>query len=183
MIYVQLPSLLAFSSTALVSPLAVALRSQTSFQAPCLYLILDLNSIQLTNLGIPFIWLHHMAYGIFPDQGLNPCLTQWKCIVLTTRPSGKSRGLLRRRNLLSQSQVPNETEMKFIFSSQPCMFQMKCRDGSYHFFIVIQTFNHQEDQIVEKEMAIHSSILAWKTPCMQEPGKLESMGSQRVRHD
>ena len=35
----------------------------------------------------------------------------------------------------------------------------------------------------EKEMAIHSSTLAWKIPWMEEPDRLESMGSQRVRQD
>ena len=40
----------------------------------------------------------------------------------------------------------------------------------------------QED-LLEKEMATHSSILAWKIPWMEEPGELQSMGSQRVRHD
>ena len=37
--------------------------------------------------------------------------------------------------------------------------------------------------IMEKEMAIHSSTLAWKIPWMEEPDRLQSMGSQRVRHD
>ena len=41
---------------------------------------------------------------------------------------------------------------------------------------------HQEDPL-EKEMAIHSSILAWRIPWTEEPGGLQSMGSQRVRHD
>ena len=36
---------------------------------------------------------------------------------------------------------------------------------------------------LEKEMAIHSSILAWKIPWTEEPGRLQSMGSQRVGHD
>ena len=36
---------------------------------------------------------------------------------------------------------------------------------------------------VEKEMATHSSVLAWKTPWMEEPGGLQSMGSLRVGHD
>ena len=36
---------------------------------------------------------------------------------------------------------------------------------------------------LEKEMATHSSILAWKSPWMAEPGRLLSMGSQRVKHD
>ena len=40
----------------------------------------------------------------------------------------------------------------------------------------------QED-LLEKEMATHSSILAWKIPWMEEPGRLQSMGSQRVGHD
>ena len=40
----------------------------------------------------------------------------------------------------------------------------------------------QEDPL-EKEMAAHSSSLAWKIPWMEEPGRLQSMGSQRVGHD
>ena len=36
---------------------------------------------------------------------------------------------------------------------------------------------------LEKEMATHSSILAWRIPWMGEPGGLQSTGSQRVRHD
>jgi len=40
----------------------------------------------------------------------------------------------------------------------------------------------QEDPL-EKGMAIHSSILAWRIPWIEEPGRLWSMGSQRVRHD
>ena len=40
----------------------------------------------------------------------------------------------------------------------------------------------QEDPL-EKEMTTHSSTLAWKIPWMEEPGRLPSMGSQRVGHD
>ena len=36
---------------------------------------------------------------------------------------------------------------------------------------------------LEKEMATHSSVLAWRIPGMGEPGGLPSMGSHRVRHD
>ena len=36
---------------------------------------------------------------------------------------------------------------------------------------------------LEKEMATHSSILAWKIPWIEEPGKLQPMGSQRARHN
>ena len=40
----------------------------------------------------------------------------------------------------------------------------------------------REDPL-EKEMATHSSILAWRIPWTEEPGGLQSMGSQRVRHN
>ena len=40
----------------------------------------------------------------------------------------------------------------------------------------------QED-LLEKEMATHSSILAWKIPWMEEPGRLQFMGSQGVGHN
>ena len=40
----------------------------------------------------------------------------------------------------------------------------------------------REDPL-EKEMAIHFSTIAWKTPWTEEPGRLQSMGLQRVGHD
>ena len=40
----------------------------------------------------------------------------------------------------------------------------------------------QEDPL-EKEMATHASILAWRIPWTEEPGRLQSMGSQRVGHN
>ena len=44
----------------------------------------------------------------------------------------------------------------------------------------IQSLDQKD--LLEKEMAIRSSILAWKIPRTEEPGRLQSMGSQRVRH-
>ena len=38
------------------------------------------------------------------------------------------------------------------------------------------------EDLLEKEVATHTSILAWKIPWTEEPGKLQSMGSQRVRY-
>ena len=40
----------------------------------------------------------------------------------------------------------------------------------------------REDPL-EKELATHSSTLAWKIQWTEEPGRIQSMGSQRVRHD
>ena len=39
------------------------------------------------------------------------------------------------------------------------------------------------EDLLEKEMVTHSSILAWKIPWIEEPGRLPSMGSQRVGHN
>ena len=39
------------------------------------------------------------------------------------------------------------------------------------------------EDLLEKEMATHSSILAWKIPWTEEPGRLQSTGSLRVGHD
>ena len=39
------------------------------------------------------------------------------------------------------------------------------------------------EDLLEKEMGTHSSILAWKIPWMEQPGGLQSTGSQRVGHD
>ena len=40
-----------------------------------------------------------------------------------------------------------------------------------------------QDDPLEKGMATHSSILAWRVPWTEEPGGLQSMGLQKVRHD
>ena len=39
------------------------------------------------------------------------------------------------------------------------------------------------EDLLEKEVATHSSTLAWKIPWTEEPGRLQSMGSHRVGHD
>ena len=46
-----------------------------------------------------------------------------------------------------------------------------------------QGSNLGQEEPLEKEMATHSSILACEIPWMEEPGGLQSMGSQRIRHD
>ena len=48
---------------------------------------------------------------------------------------------------------------------------------------LIGSINATLDFILEKEMATHSSVLAWRIPGMGEPGGLPSMGSHRVGHD
>ena len=40
-----------------------------------------------------------------------------------------------------------------------------------------------QEELLEEEMVTHSRILAWRIPWMEEPGGLQSIGLQRVRHD
>ena len=46
-----------------------------------------------------------------------------------------------------------------------------------------QVQSRSQENHLEKRMATHSSILAWRFPWTEEPGQLQSMESQRVRHD
>ena len=46
-----------------------------------------------------------------------------------------------------------------------------------------ETQVRSQGQVGEEKMATHSSILAWKIPWTEEPGRLQSMGLQRVGHD
>ena len=68
----------------------------------------------------------------------------------------------------------------FLFMTLPLVAQMvKCLP-------IMQKTRIQSlgwEDLLEKEMATHSSILAWKIPWMEEAGRLQSMGSQRVGHD
>ena len=48
---------------------------------------------------------------------------------------------------------------------------------------VFKKIRDTKGTLLEKEMAIHSSTIAWKIPWTEEPGRLQSMGSQRVGHD
>ena len=55
--------------------------------------------------------------------------------------------------------------------------QTKSGTISYYLYVESKKYN------TEKAMAPHSSTLAWKIPWTKEPGRLQSMGSQRVGHD
>ena len=66
---------------------------------------------------------------------------------------------------------------------------------SDHYLLVAQTVKNPpamqetwvqslgQGDLLEKEMATHSSSLAWRIPWTEKPGRLQSMGSQRVGHD
>ena len=64
-----------------------------------------------------------------------------------------------------------------VLSCMTCLYILEINSLSVVSFVTI--FSH----FVEKAMAPHSSTLSWKIPWTEEPGRLQSMGSRRVRHD
>ena len=68
-----------------------------------------------------------------------------------------------------------------MFSMRPSLVVQLVKSLSIRQETWVQSLG-QEDSL-EKGMATHSSILAWRIPRTEEPGRLQSMGSQRVRHD
>ena len=70
------------------------------------------------------------------------------------------------------------TSIEPIWAS-PVAQRLKCLPAMQETWV---RFLGWEDPL-EKEMATHSSILAWRTPWTEEPGGLQSTGSQRVGHD
>ena len=57
------------------------------------------------------------------------------------------------------------------------------REGLYIKTQETQVRSLGQEDALKKEMATHSSILVWKIPWTEEPGRLQSMGSQRVGHN
>ena len=82
-----------------------------------------------------------------------------------------------------------------VYTSNGILFSLKKEGNSDTCYTVVHTVKNlpamQETQVqslvwedpLEKRMATHSSILAWRLPWTEESGGLQSMGSQRVRHD
>ena len=108
---------------------------------------------------------HSLLEKIVPIQGLNPPLSSllhWQADSLPLVPA---------RELYNQ-RVP--TARAFLVAqlvkNLPAMLETE-----------VQSLDGED--LLEKDMATNFSILAWKIPLMEEPGRLQSMGSQRVRHN
>ena len=83
--------------------------------------------------------------------------------------------------------------MRQTASTNVCLMTNRCKAGR-HRYLLLLTFQLcvcvegnwgtlGSKYCMEKAMAPHSSSFAWKIPLMEEPGRLQSMGSLRVRHD
>ena len=116
---------------------------------------------------------HSLLQGIFLTQGLNPRLCV-SCI---------GRRVLYRWHHLGRLSFPYHIYIYivYVYSSWVSLVAQTVK----HLPIMRETWVRslgQEDPL-EKEMATHPSIHAWKIPWTEEPGRLQSMGSQRAGHD
>ena len=102
---------------------------------------------------------HALLQGIFPTQESNPpllCLLHWQAGSSLLEPPGKPKWCLHTvAQLVKNLPAVQETRVQSLGWEDP----------------------------LEKETATYSSILAWKISWTEEPGGLQSTGSQRVRHD
>ena len=93
------------------------------------------------------------------------------------------------------TQTPQQTELMFVYSLHLNVQPIKWPSVPMGASLVAQRLKRlppmQETRVrslgwedpLEKEMAIHSSILAWRIPWTEKPSRLQSMGSQRVGYD
>ena len=83
--------------------------------------------------------------------------------------------------IIPPSPSPSASESKRLFYTSVSFLLSRTQGYRYHlskFHIYVLV-----SVLAEKAMAPHSSTLAWKTPWMEEPGRLQSMGSLRVGND
>ena len=76
-----------------------------------------------------------------------------------------------------------ETVVDFIFLGSKITADDDCSHEIKRHLLLRRKVMANLDSTLEKAMAPHSSTLAWKIPWMEEPGRLQSMGSLRVGHD
>ena len=108
--------------------------------------------------------------GYFPEPGIKP-VSLVSCIGrFPTEPSGKALLQLLSCSVVSNSLQPWSFLVAQTVKRLPTMPETRVRFLGW-------------EVPLDKEMATHSSILARKIPRTEEPGRLQSMGSQRVRHD
>ena len=129
---------------------------------------LRLQQLQHTSLAVVALGLSYSeACGIFLDQGWNPCLLHWQTDSLPLSHQGSPM-----IDFLSLLKL-------FLSPDHRCLFL-----HSFFFFLAedwVQSLGWENP--LEKEMANHSSVLAWKVPWTEEPGGLQSLWSHRVGHN
>ena len=148
----------------------------------------------ITNWKYCRVWNSWLS---FPRRHFLHLKTAWDSKDLGPKQSGTSGifTLLRRQRTNGVlPQTPNLSQSRHIYGSplQYSCLENPMDEGTWWEAVygVTKSWARLSDftftfqfHALEKEMATHSSILAWKIPWTKEPGRLQSKGSQRVRHD
>ena len=133
---------------------------------------------------------HALLKWIFPAQGSNPHLLHlphWQVSYLPLAPPGKPKMVwsLRKKKDWQVNTWPSNFTFRYLthrmktYGASPSGSEIKNLPAMQETWVQVLGW---EDPL-EKEMATHSSILAWKIPWAEKLCGLQSMGSQRVRHD
>ena len=172
------PGLLSLSSCSVVS---------NSFVIPWTLTHQILSSVHEISQAKILEWVgHFLLQGIFQAQGLNLSLLHWQVGSLPLESPGEPvlpGYFLPIRCMFGEG---NDTPLQYFCLENPTgrgawwaavhevvKSRTQLRDFTFTFHF----------PALEKEMATHCSVLAWRMPGMGEPGGLPSMGSHRVRHD
>ena len=115
--------------------------------------------------GLPFPSLADL-----PDPGIEPGSPTFQADALTSEPPGKPIFMQKLHYNTMKAGTSSRGILRSILSSLVAQQSRICPPMQ-------ETSLGQEDSL-KKETATHSSILVWRTPCTEEPGRLESTGSQ-----
>ena len=121
--------------------------------------------------------------GDLPDPGIKPGSPTLQADTLTSEPPGKPQydpAIPLLGTYMDKPTIQNGTCTAMFISWASLVTQMVKHLPAMR-EIQVQSLGWEDP--LEKEMATHSSILAWKIPWTKDPGRLQSMGSQRVGHD
>ena len=137
-----------------------------------------------------------VACGTFPDQKSNSCLLHWQADSLPLGHQGNPKTLFLNKVLNVYKNIYSEPH-RYTIQIQQLIIVTFTQSLPYRVwaFLMAQIVKNapaiQETWVwslgwedpLEEGMATHSSILAWRIPWTEEPGGLQSIGSQRLRHD
>ena len=117
--------------------------------------------------------------NLIPGLGymdINPSISLWTKAALS-----RSRNNMNDRNSIIR-QLPRCALKKKRMLKGPSQAALAVKTSSANGGVVKIQIQPLDDPL-EKEMATHSSFIAWRIPCVEKPGRLQSRGSHRARHN
>ena len=124
---------------------------------------------------------YYLLPGIFLTQGSNAGFLNYRWILLPSEPPKASSNSCPIMWLTNISSLTTLLLFMFVYIRSGASRAQSVKNLPEVQETKVQSLGQKNP--LEKEIENHSSILAWKIPWTEEPGELQSMGLQRVRHD